>query len=234
MDDLTDPLDTSTISSEVLARRQQVATLLWQGKPYAEIAATLGVSMRQVQRDVADLRRRWTAIHDADLAEHRAELLEQLRVTFGEAFQAWQDSRQPKRTTKVRQRESRTASGETTQEVREETTAGDPRFLDIMVKTIAQRGRLTGAIQASDDNPLISIQLRQGVAPEYVERFERFAAQFGYSGQGLLDAAASGNVIDVDETSTRRVDRDGDQQSLDSPGRDPNGEAGALPDGTGL
>ena len=162
---------------EIAHRRRQVAELTLRGYSQAAIAEQLGAAQSTVCADLTVIEGEWrtSAIRDFDLARAR-ELLKLDRVER-EASDAWERLQQPIETDRV------TQEGSTKRiEKRIVHQHGDPRYLDVVGKCIAQRRGLlgldtTGALEARNDE----------LSPDL--RGDRFLAVLGWA----TPAPASGS-----------------------------------------
>lgn len=124
-----------------LARLDQVAEMLLRGISKAKIAKALGIGDSSVAYDAKILHELWIqdAVERAD--EWKARLIKQQEWRIREAAAAWDRSRQPKQSRRVK------TGGKGGDEIveTEENQAGDPRFLDQIGGACQEIAKLTGA-----------------------------------------------------------------------------------------
>lgn len=132
-------------AAQILAaeqRRTEVATRYLQGEYQATIAKALGVSQQRISQDLESIRRHWLAASVRDFDAARAQELAKIDHAEQEYWAAWQRSIQPREVTLTEQtygeKPSRKAS------VRREGQAGDPRFLDGVLRCIERRCAILG------------------------------------------------------------------------------------------
>jgi hypothetical protein len=123
----------------VLERRHQVAQLYLQGWTQQAIARQLEVVQSTICTDLQQIRREWRASSIRDFDEARAVELQKIDQLEREAWAAWERSQKPLQTAVV----TGQGAGERT---RKSLTNqyGDPRFLEVVHKCIAQRRALLG------------------------------------------------------------------------------------------
>lgn len=142
----------------VLARRHQVGLLYLQGRYQAEIAQLLSCSQQQVSADLAVLRRLWLASSLRDFDAAKAEELEKIDHLERAYWLGWERSQQAR---SVIQAERQTGEHCGRKRLRRrESQGGDPRFLDGVLKCIAQRCDILGLSTATE----ASKELSQGLA----------------------------------------------------------------------
>lgn len=124
---------------QIQHRRQRVAELYLQGHPQAAIAKELAVSQSTISTDLKAISREWknSRIRDFDAA---VELeLQKLRMLEREAWAGWNRSQQPLETTRVTQ-----TSDDKKAEKSARQQHGDPRYLELINRTISGRRALLG------------------------------------------------------------------------------------------
>jgi hypothetical protein len=134
------------------ARRARVAELYAAGFSTRRIAARCGVSQPQIIRDLHIVRAEWKRVMAEEYERLRCEQLAKIDVTEREAWRGW---RRSLRTSQKRYAKlfrdgngQRQESGQT-----EEGQAGDPRFLQAVLRCIEQRLRLIGGYPDPDQPP---------------------------------------------------------------------------------
>jgi hypothetical protein len=121
----------------------KTAELYLKGVTQQEIAAAIGVSRKQIEYDLVDIRTWWRERTVFDLDEWKAEQLAKLDALEAQCWKSWEDSRKPTKITT----ESKTTAGAhpgSTASERTITSAGDVRFLDGIAGVINQRCRILG------------------------------------------------------------------------------------------
>jgi hypothetical protein len=135
---------------EVLDRRRRVAQLYLSRVAITRIAVECNVSRATVHRDLCWLREQWKKDALADLSQRKAEELERIDNLERIAYEAWERSLQPRakrreQTTKGRAKKDGTPLPDLIRrEERKDEQGGDPRYLEIVYKCIAQRCMLLG------------------------------------------------------------------------------------------
>lgn len=117
----------------------KVSDLYLTGKTQAHIAGVIGCSQQQVSSYLKKLYKRWEAAATANIDRRKAIELSRLDKVEAEAWSAWERSQRDAETETV------TTTKDTTISVnKREGQTGDPRFLDVVNKCIAQRCRIIG------------------------------------------------------------------------------------------
>ena len=140
--------------SQMLARREQVATRYLRGEQQYTIARAVGVSQSQISHDLKALRDLWLASSLRDFDALKAEQLAKIDAVEVEAWGAWLRSQQPREVSLTEQTEGGEVVGVdgTSQpkrptrkaSMRREGQSGDPRFLAVIQKCIDQRCVILG------------------------------------------------------------------------------------------
>ena len=120
-------------------RRQQVADLYLRSWTQAAIARELAVSQATVSADLKAIRREWRDSQIRDFDEAVAIELRTIGHLEREAWSGWERSQQPAESTKVIQDGGGKKAEKT---VRQQQ--GDPRYLELVHRTIAGRRALLG------------------------------------------------------------------------------------------
>jgi len=133
------PTQSTTKKLAILKRRQQVADLSLKGWTQSAIAEKLDAAQSTVSTDLKALQREWieSAAQDAEVI--RSKMWAELEMVKREAWKAWERSQQPAETDVV--------SGQSENRQMRRTRKqqhGDPRFLEIIQKSIAQKRALLG------------------------------------------------------------------------------------------
>jgi hypothetical protein len=124
-------------------RLADVARLYLQGLPQWKIGKELGVGQPQICYDLKIVRQRWLESSLRDFDEAKAQELAKIDRIEAEFWAGWERSQQSRRIrsskTRASERENMIEDGS-----REEDQAGDPRFLDGMLKCSHMRCELLG------------------------------------------------------------------------------------------
>jgi hypothetical protein len=129
----------SVIRLAILQRRMQVAELLLKGLTQAAIAQKLGVKQPTVCDDLIHIRKLWQESQIRDFDAERTLQVERLRQVSREAWAGYERSQQPAQMATVN---GDNGSGKAKRTVRHQY--GDPRFLDIVLKSIEAERQLMG------------------------------------------------------------------------------------------
>jgi hypothetical protein len=126
---------------EIIARQNRVAELRLQGYSTAAIAEKLGICERQAKYDSQRVSQRWreSSIRNWDeLIEIERLRLERIHQLAEEGYER---SLQPKESVTVEKGES---GGVESTKLKEEGQAGDPQFLQVMIRASESRRKLLG------------------------------------------------------------------------------------------
>ncbi len=136
-----------TVNLAIQERRNREARMRLEGKTLEAIAATVGVDMSTVSRDLKTIEAQWReeAMGNYDLA--RSVELARIGNLERNCWEAWEQSRQVKETTLVQRK---TPSEEQLEQVRREPKPGEAAFLRIIQWCIAKRCELFGVGQAPE------------------------------------------------------------------------------------
>ncbi|XZE21809.1 hypothetical protein SH449x_001716 [Pirellulaceae bacterium SH449] len=130
-------------------RLEKVADLYLRGKSFRTIGELVGVSLAQVQRDLALCKIEWarsTATGIQNLASKEFARLDRIEA---EAWRGWERS-QAKIVERARE-VTKSESGHTTKNLkRSKQGTGDPAFLQIALGCVNQRIRLMDLVKKSD------------------------------------------------------------------------------------
>jgi hypothetical protein len=175
-------------------RRRKVADLYLKGWTQEAIARFFDVSQATVSRDLDEVRREWREAATIDFEESLCSALQKLDLLEREAWGAWQRSQTP--LTSAVRTEGGGDKGVTSRSSLK-NSHGDPRFLDLVHKCVAQRSLLLGlhaAAPASGDDAheFEPIEVRRERLLTAMSRLG-FAAGAGGTGTGP-DVAESGGV----------------------------------------
>lgn len=124
---------------ELLQRRRQVAERCLEGWTQREIAEHLGVAQASICQDLKQIRAQWRASAVRDFEAARALELAKLDHLERAAWAAFERSQKPLQTAVV---SGQNQERQTRRSVKNQH--GDPRFLEIVQKCLAQRRTLLG------------------------------------------------------------------------------------------
>ena len=125
--------------AQIEQRRQRVAELYLTGWTQAAIATELNVSQATISGDLKAVRQAWRESGIRDFEEAVQEELHKIRALEREAWNGWQRSQQPAETTRIVQADNGKRAEKT---VRQQV--GDPRFLELVHRSISSRRALLG------------------------------------------------------------------------------------------
>src|SRR5262245_7920889 len=131
--------------TQVANRRKKVADLREMGHSQEQIAAELGISQATVSRDLNAFNAEVNAATVHNLTELLNRQLHKLDLLEAESWAAWRRSREPARSASITETGKGTETNKGTKKVSSlKHGPGDPRFLDMVRKCIAQRCKLLG------------------------------------------------------------------------------------------
>jgi len=119
-----------------------VARLYLQGQTQAAIGKQLGVSQRQISYDLAIVRERWLESSIRNFDEAKAQELAKIDRVELEFWRGWERSLLDKEISNTKRRQGKDESLEAS--MRKEGQAGDPRFMDGVLKCITKRCEIFG------------------------------------------------------------------------------------------
>src|SRR5262245_41119573 len=119
--------------TDLAHRRQRIAERYLRGEYQTTIAADLGINQAQVSRDLKAIRALWlsAAIRDFDAA--KAQELAKIDLVESEYWSAWERSKQDK---EISYQEATGDGKKKKLSLRKEGQAGNPAFLDGVLKCI--------------------------------------------------------------------------------------------------
>jgi DNA-binding MarR family transcriptional regulator len=130
--------------ARIRLRALQVLDLAVAGRSQHQIAASLGITQPAVSKILRRLEDRLLADLSYKVERQRAQQTLRLQYLYGEAMEAWRASKQEA----VRRRQRQTTGGEgtsaTVAEIVAENQHGDPRFLEVGRKALADLRGLWG------------------------------------------------------------------------------------------
>jgi hypothetical protein len=172
---------------QVLERRVKVADLYIKGWSQAMIAKECNISQPTICDDLAKIRADWrdSAIRDFDMLRERE--LQRIDRVEREAWSAWERSQQPV--------QSAVVTGEDITKRTKKSVIqkyGDPRFLDVVHRCIAQRRAMLGLdvviVDAPPPEKLTPVEEIEKQRAETHERLRELGIRLGL-GAHVLDPA---------------------------------------------
>jgi hypothetical protein len=127
----------------VLDRRRNVMRRYLRGELQYEIARAYGLDPSTIHRDIAWVHRQWLAeakVADGDRVARELGKIDEVERT---AWAAWEQSRQVAETTRTR-RVEQGSGNQTMAELTRQGKAGDPRFLEVILKCSERRCKILG------------------------------------------------------------------------------------------
>lgn len=124
---------------EMEQRRITVAKLYTQAIPIAAIALQLGTSRETIDRDLAAIRLEWREHRLKEYGDLKELELQKIDRSESEAWDAWQNSKKS-----TRHRKRRTGPDGTVLETQYTSNAGNPRFLEIVLRCVERRAKILG------------------------------------------------------------------------------------------
>jgi len=118
---------------------QTVVELYVKGLPQYKIAAEIGVSQQQISHDLKEIHKRWRDNTTLSLDDYKQKELQKLDRIETEYWNAWEESKAAQK--KMMQR---TGGPQEIKEMRQEDSAGDPRYLEGVLKCSDRRSKLLG------------------------------------------------------------------------------------------
>ena len=146
-------------------RERVAATMSSEGYTQDDIAQRLGVTQPAVSKMLKRLDDRWLAEDRAVRGREKARLTRQREATIKKAFIAFDESRGER--VRKTQRTVRSQTSETVvKEITAETSAGDPRFLEIVRKAVGDGMRSVDTKrQAVDTSTAFTLDLNPLAPP---------------------------------------------------------------------
>lgn len=147
----------------ILERRKNVAARYIRGESQWQIARAFEVDQKTVSRDLQAVRAEWLKEAVRDMDEVKAKELAKIDATEAEAWKGWLKSQENAEV--IKQRTS--GEGEEETSVTEKVIkgqAGDPRFLEIILKCVQRRCEILGATDPKNvnTNNIVVLQILSG------------------------------------------------------------------------
>jgi transcriptional regulator with XRE-family HTH domain len=157
-------------TDQILSHRQTIAERYLRGDYQADIAQDLGISQQQVSYDLKAIRAQWIAATIRDFDAAKAQELAKIDQVEAEYWKAWARSQEDKEISYSETGVKGSKSGS-----RSEGQAGNPAFLDGVLKCITKRCEILGldapkrfTINWDDLTPEQEERLAKGEPPEKV------------------------------------------------------------------
>ena len=135
-------------------RRETIAGLYLRGAYQSAIARQVGVSQQQVSYDLNVIRKQWLASTLRDFDAAKALELAKIDEAERAYWAGWERSCQQREVTLTKRTTGQAPRDEAS--IRRETPVGDPRFLDGVMRCIAQRCDLLGLSTATDATKVLA------------------------------------------------------------------------------
>ena len=182
-------------ATRIADRQRQVGDLYLARLSQPEIASRLRISQKTVSVDLKALRKQWLASALMDFNEAKARELAQIDKLEDEAYQAWERSKQVKKT----ETSEKIVGGKLGDSLRaavvKEDQYGDPRFLAIVDKCIERRTKILGLEDADRrENTWREWLMANGYADKEKELYGRLVRYFAENQAGLESAVSSGST----------------------------------------
>lgn len=135
----------------ILERRKNVAQRYVRGQTQWEIARAFEVDQATISRDLAAIQAEWLSQAVLDVGTVRARELARIDEVERQAWIAWLKSQENAETSK-----ERTRGPDGTQTVTEKVSkgqAGDPRYLEIVLKCVERRCKILGVDTSKPGTP---------------------------------------------------------------------------------
>jgi hypothetical protein len=154
----------SAPSPAVLERRREVARRYSRGEAQWEIARALRVNAATITRDLDAVRKEWRAEALGDLGKVVAEQLARIDECERQAWAGWAKSQENAETLRAKKR----GDVAETEKV-SKGQAGDPRFLDVVLRCVERRCKLLGIEPPAQRNQSLHFHLA-GMSDDDLER----------------------------------------------------------------
>lgn len=190
----------------LLDLRMKIAHQYMEGYTQQEIAKGVNLSIAAVSNHLQKIREYWLSLMMADFDEKKSREMAKIDHLERIAFRAWKRSTRPTQTRQVsteqqrevvypRDKEGKIIKGKAptvkmvvgkqVDDTKEVTSAGDPRFLQIIDKCIEKRLKIMGALEESSGGTIINLNfgdlLRQKQQePTKGDIIENIIAQVGH------------------------------------------------------
>jgi hypothetical protein len=158
---------------ETLARRRNVAARFLRGDLQWEIALAFEVHPATISRDLDAIHREWLAEAVKDRGEWVAKLLAKIDETERQAWAGWAKSQENAETLRARMRGDHKETEKVTK-----GQAGDPRFLDLVLKCVEARAVIVGLYEdgAKGKDAATPLEVRLVRADDFYSNRERLDA----------------------------------------------------------
>ncbi len=175
--------------------RKSIQNLLLTGKEALEISKILSLPIATVMADIQVISQRWEG-NTPNISRAKAEQVATLRLLRKELFDAWEAS---KKLTKTTTSNTQSMRGDRS-EVIEETTPGDPKYIELIMKNMEQEAKLCGLnspqkVDVESKNLNVNVDVK-GEVLQMIERAARNSQKNNQTIQELENTKLIGPVID--------------------------------------
>lgn len=132
----------------ILERRKNVAARYVRGQTQWEIARAFEVDQKTISNDLAAIRKAWLAEAVRSIDEIKARELAKIDAAEAEAWKAWTKSQENAEVLRAKIR----GTNQETEKI-SKGQAGDPRFLEIILKCVQRRCEILGVCETKDSKP---------------------------------------------------------------------------------
>lgn len=135
----------------ILERRKNVAKRYIRGETQWEIARAFEVDQGTISRDLDAIRKLWIEEAVRDMDEIKAKELAKIDTVEAEAWKAWTKSQENAEVMRAKRRGIGSGSEERVTSETEKVTkgqAGDPRYLELVLKCVEKRCQILGVYDA--------------------------------------------------------------------------------------
>jgi hypothetical protein len=143
----------------ILERRKNVAARYVRGETQWEIARAFEVDQKTISNDLAAIRKEWLADAVRSVDEIKARELAKIDECEAQAWRAWTKSQENAETLRARVR----GKGDDARPETEKVTkgqAGDPRFLDLVLKCVEKRCLILGVYDSAFEAQIKELRAR--------------------------------------------------------------------------
>lgn len=175
------------------------ATLYLRGYSLWDISQEVGVTTTQVSLDIKTIRKQWQEHYLRDFNQWVNEQLAKLDHVEIEAWKAWEESKEQVVKTSTKEKEIEINDGETTipglgreTAVTEEQRYGDPRYLEIIGRTIERRCKILG-IEAPQKHLVGIGRANETELLDPTQRIQALVALIKYIGGDVEQQDSGGN-----------------------------------------
>jgi hypothetical protein len=155
----------------LLERRKNVAARYLRGQTQWEIARAFGLNQSTISDDLKAIHREWLAQAVEDRDTWIARELARLDECERQAWQAWSKSQENSETLRARLRGNQAETEKISR-----GQAGDPRFLDLVLKCVHMRAVILGLEKPAPGDP-VPVQVKLVRADDFYNNADRLPVQ---------------------------------------------------------